>query len=345
MSRFIPALAAGALAFGSTAAHAQAVSVVIDIDPAAARQAGISDTAALESELRGQLDSTLVLDDQSSYMQQMADANVLSAKGLGVDYASNFEKFILGGGFGSAVNSGGFRFGSGDGALPSSAFAFQATVMAGVNLGFGTDNKKSFAKRIRLYGHGLVASTSRDPFAGDLLNYGGHAQFKIVRPSGKKGSIVRFSGVDLTSGYEVSRYTLALEQGLPAPSGDTTWDATGAYTISAQSTSVPVEVSTGLKIAVISAYVGGAADINLEALADSEIGMTGALQAENPSTGQQFDIGTAGVTATASGEGAALTPRVFGGLMAHVLFVKLYGHLNVSFDRSVGGHLGARVAF
>lgn len=345
MPRFVPALALAALALASTAARAQDLTIAIDIDPDAAAQAGITDTAALESELQSQFDSTLVLDDQAGYMQQMADANVLSAKGLGVDYASNFEKFIIGGGFGTAVNSGGFRFGSGEGALPSSGFAFQATVMAGVNLGFGTDNEKSFARRVRLYGHGLMAGTSRDPFAGQLLNYGGHAQIKLIRPSGKKGSIARFAGVDLTSGYEVSRYTLELEQGIPIGSGDTFWDATGAYTITAQSTSVPVEVSTGLKIAIISAYVGGAADINLEALADSEIGMTGALQADNPATGQRYDIGTAAVTAAASGEGAAVTPRAFAGVMAHVLFLKLYGHLNVSFDRSVGGHLGARVAF
>lgn len=334
----------GLLAALGGVAHAQSLDVVIDIDPTLAAQAGIDDAGALQSELEGQFDTTLVLDDQSAYMQQMADANVLSAKGMGVDYASKFEKFIIGGGFGSAVNSAGFTFSRGDTALPSGGFAFQATVMAGLNLG-GFDDRDGFADRVRIYANGLYAPVAGDPFTGELLNYGGHLQLALINPTGEKNALVRFAGLDLTTGYERSRYVMQLEQGLPIPSGDVTWDATGRYTITSDTQSVPVELSTGLKVAIVSAYVGGAADINLGGEATGEIGLEGPLGADNPSTGQNVEIGSASVLATASGGAAQVTPRVFGGVMLHVLFVKLYGHLNVTLDRSVGGHLGARVAF
>lgn len=341
-TRTLPLLALG-LGLGG-AAHAQGLAVVIDIDRAAAAQAGIDDPDALQAQLEGQLDTSLVLDDQSAYMAQMADANVLSAKGMGVDYASKFEKFIIGGGFGSAVNSAGFTFSRGDAPLPSGGFAFQATVMAGVNLG-GFNDKQGFGDRVRVYANGMLAPVSGDPFSGELLNYGGHLQLALLNPTGEKNALVRFAGLDLTTGYERSRYVMTLEQGLPIPSGDVTWDATGTYRITSDTQSVPVELSTGLKVAIVSAYVGGAADINLGGEATGEISLGGDLSAENPSTGQVVGVGTASVSAAASGAAADVTPRVFGGVMVHVLFVKLYGHLNVTLDRSVGGHLGARVAF
>ena len=338
----LPALAL-ALCLGGSA-RAQSLEVLIDIDTSAASQAGIDDAAALQSELEGQLDTSLVLADQSAYMEQMADANVLSAKGMGVDYASKFERFIIGGGFGSAVNSAGFTFSRGDAPLPSGGFAFQATVMAGLNLG-GFNDKQGFGDRVRIYANGLYAPVAGDPFSGELLNYGGHVQLALLNPSGEKNALVRFAGLDLTTGYERSRYVMTLDKGLPIPSGDVTWDADGSYRITSDTQSVPVELSTGLKIAIVSAYIGAAADINLGGGADGQVSLGGPLSADDPSTGQTIDIGSASVTASASGDAAQITPRGFGGVMVHVLFVKLTGHLNVTLDRSVGGHVAARVAF
>jgi hypothetical protein len=335
-------LSLAALLTGAPAA-AQALDVQIAIDEDAAAQAGITDTTALRSALESEVDGTLVLDDQAAYLSQMADANILSAKGMGVDYASNFEKFIVGGGFGSAVNSAGFRFGSGDAPLPTGGFAFQATVMAGLNLGFAAEDD-SFSRRVRVYANGLIGSTSQEPFAGDLLNYGGHLQLKLIRPSGEKGAVVRFAGLDLTSGYEFSRYTMRLDQGLPIPADDASWNATGSYVITSEATSVPIELSTGLKIAIISVYGGGGVDVNPYGQATSTIGLEGPLEAEHTSTGETLNIGTAAVQANTTGQSALVTPRIFAGAMAHLMFVKLYGHLNVSFDRSVGGHIGARIA-
>lgn len=343
--RTAPALVRMALvACLARTARAQGLDVIIDIDPTRAAEAGIPDPSLLEAELRGAFDDTLMLEEQQAYMEQMADANVLSAKGMGVDYASKFETFVIGGGFGSAVNSAGFTFSRGDAALPAGGFAFQASVMAGLHLG-ALSRKNGFGDRVRIYANGLYAPVAGDPFAGELLNYGGHIQFALIHPTGTKASPVRFAGVDLTTGYERSRYVMRLEQGLPVPSNEVTWAATGAYTITSDAQSVPLELSTGLKVAVLSLYVGGAADINVRGGSSGEVRLEGALSADDPSTGQSYGIGTASVLATARGDAAPITPRAFGGLMAHLLFFKLYGHLNVTLDRSVGGHIGARIAF
>jgi hypothetical protein len=39
-----------------------------------------------------------------------------------------------------------------------------------------------------------------------------------------------------------------------------------------------------------------------------------------------------------------LTPRVFGGVQVGLAVLKLYGHLNIGLNNSVGGHVGARIA-
>lgn len=336
------AIPAAGLLIGT--AHAQDLEVVIDIDPQVAAQAGIDDTAAFESELNGAFDDALVLGDQAAYMEQMANANVLATKGMGVDYGSGFKRVIIGGGFGSAVNSAGFTFSRGDNPLPNGGFAFQATVMGGINLG-GFSSADGFADRIRIYGNGMYAPVAGSPFTGELLNYGGHLQVSLIKPVGGKRSPVRFGGIDLTSGYERSRYTMRLEQGLPVPAGDTTWDATGSYTITSDAQSVPVELSTSIKATVFTVYGGAAADINLDGAANGEIALEGPIEAENPATGQAFALGSARVGSSASGTAASITPRMFGGVMLHMLAFKVYGHLNITTDRSVGGHVGGRLAF
>lgn len=337
-------LAVAALGLSIGTARAQGLDVVIDLDSQLAAQAGIDDTSALEAELGSAFDEALVLEDQAAYMAQMANANVLSAKGMGVDYASGFKRVIIGGGFGSAVNSAGFTFSKGDAPLPSGGFAFQATVMGGLNLG-GFSDDDSFADRIRLYGNGMYAPVAGSPFTGELLNYGGHLQIALIKPVGGKRSPIRFGGIDLTTGYERSRYTMRLEQGLPVPAGDATWDATGSYTITSEAQSVPVELSTSMKATVFTVYMGGAADLNLDGTATGEIALQGPLRADNPATGQSVELGTASVSSAASGLAAQVTPRMFGGVMLHLLAFKVYGHLNITADRSVGGHIGGRLAF
>lgn len=320
---------------------AHAVAVQIDISlPAEAQQAGI-DEAQLESDMRAAIEDQLRIDDVGAYLDQMANANTLASKGMGVDYGSDMQRFAFGGAFGTAVSGAGFDFAGGEGQLPEAGFALQIGLMAGLNLG-AFSPKESALRRFKLYINGMSASTQRDPFTGTFLNYGAHAQIKIVK-GGDKTDGVRWGGLDLTSGYEYSSYRLELSQELPVEQSPMTWTATGNYAIQAEAQSIPVELSTNLHVFVVTAFLGAAFDYNLSGTANSEIGLGGPISVKVD--GEVFDSGSASVGLAQGGISSQYSPRAFVGVQADIFMVHVYGQLNVTLDESVGGHVGARVVF
>ena len=158
---------------------ALAQQVVVEMDQEKADAAGI-DPSAFEAEFSAAVEDELRLGDQSEYLGQMAQAAVLSSKGMGADYATNPQRLVIGGGFGSAVSAAGFRFGRGDGTLPQGGFAFQVSALAGLNLGVLAEDD-SPARRFLVYGNGMMLETNNEPFEGELLNYGGHLQIKLLK--------------------------------------------------------------------------------------------------------------------------------------------------------------------
>ena len=284
----------------------------------------------------------LMLGDQTGFMSSMADAAAISAKGMGVDYATNFKRFIVGGSLGSGVDAAGAQFGKGGDLLPEAGFAFQVSAMAGVNLGWACD-EKCFADRIRIYINGMSLNTSGDPFSGSLTNVGAHLQLRVFR--GINAKVIRWGGIDITSGYELMEYALLLSKDLPVATNsgdaDLTWNATGSYTISANTTSIPIEVSTNLRVLMFTAFAGAGLDLT-QGGADSEIKLQGPISAS--AMGQEGELGSARISYAGSGTPSAQVPRFFAGLQVSALPVKLYGQINVGLNNSFGGHLGLRFA-
>lgn len=321
------------------AALAAAPQVNVNITlPTQAQQAGFDETEleqALESAIADQLHTV----DLEAYMDQMANANVLSAKGLGVDYASDMQRFEFGGGIGTAVNGAGFALTSGGG-LPETGFALQIGVMAGLNLGIASP-KESALRRFRLYVNGMSAATQRDPFTATFLNYGGHLQIQVVK-GGDKTSGLRWGGLDLTSGYEFSSYILELHEGLPVVTDELKWDASGNMILRADAQSIPLELSTNLHVFVVTAFLGAAGDYNLSGQSKASIGIGGPISLSYD--GNHENVGSAEASVSQEGAANTFTPRVFVGAQADIFMVKVYGQLNVTLDHSVGGHVGLRVA-
>lgn len=321
-------------------ATALAVEATVDITlPDEAQQAGL-DEAQLEAELAGAIGDQLHVVDVGGYMDQMADANVLSAKGMGVDYGSDMQRFAFGGAFGTAVNGAGAAIDGGTATgLPETGFALQVGLMAGLNLGAFSD-KDSALRRFKLYVNGMSAETDRSPFSATFLNYGGHVQIKVIK-GGDKTDGVRWGGLDFTGGYEYSSYTLALKETMPVSTEGMTWDATGTYSLSAEAQSIPVELSSNLHIFVVTVYGGVGFDYNLGGGASTSIGVGGPITLAY--SGQSAEVGSATLTLEESGEVSPWAARGFVGAQADIFFVKVYGQVNVTLDESVGGHVGVRV--
>ncbi len=332
---FVTALmVATPVAFGATG-------MSVNIDPDLASQLGL-DAGAMEESLGGTIQDELHLGDAEAFMGAMADASALATKGMGVDYASNFDKLMVGWSVGSGVSAGGATFNKGGQELPDYGFSFQMAGTVGLNLGL-LSGGEGFLSHIVLFGHGMMLNTSGEAFGADLLNYGGHLQLRLIKP--QDAEVIAWGGLAVTGGYEYTSYRLDLQQSMPisAPSAGVpmTWDATGSYVLKADSVSFPVEISTNLRVLVATAFVGAGMDFNT-GTATTAMELTGPIEADAP--GGPYTMGDATVSTIQNGQAGPSFPRVFGGLQLNVFVLKVYGQLNVGLDEGFGGHAGVRVA-
>jgi hypothetical protein len=325
----------------SPAALAQ--QIIIELDPQLARQLGL-DEARLEYDLDGALDEKLHVSEVQDFLVEMANANTQSTKGMGVDYASNPQRFVLGGSLGTAINGDGAHFGKGTDDIPTGGFAFQATAMVGLNLG-AFSAADAWLRRFVLYLNGMDLTTHDGSVDADLVNYAIHLQTKLLR--GGQGTFLQWGGVDLTTGWDYSEYVLTLTEPLEVRAEPMVWDATGTLVLTSQARSVPIEVSSNLRFTVLSAYAGLAVDVNQGARAEADVDLSGPVKVEVD--GKVHTLGAAGVAMQVDGGGAATLPRAFLGAQLNLLPLKAYGHLNLAYDGSngrfgFGGHLGLRLA-
>ena len=245
-------------------ATAAAQTLTIDLDEKAIAAAGM-DPAVIQQTVDGYLSQDLHIADIDAYMDQMAEAAVFSTRGIGVDYASNPKGLVFGisaGAAGAGLSKDLFR---GEGALPPQGYAFQTSVMAGVNLGFLLPGDNTFLDRITVYGNVMhLRPPSDQPIRGGLTNAGLHAQLRLLKPA--RLVVFEFGGIALTTGVEQSAYSLRLDHELPLSREEAgvslRWDGVGDYRLASNSFSIPLEASTNLRILFITLY-GGARSTGL----------------------------------------------------------------------------------
>ena len=169
--------------------------------------------------------------------------------------------------------------------------------MAGVNFG------RWGLPRLSVFANGFYESGSLKSLEGHLLTIGAHAQYKVVMPSAP--DTIRWSGVDVTSGLEVARWTLGnsapivtkftLQGTTPGESRNLTLTSTGSLSLVATTYTVPIEVTTGVRFGDIFAVFGGGG-------IDMTVGsstLTAGLDGDLTITQDGTPVGT--VTITASG--------------------------------------------
>jgi len=311
-----------------------------------ALDAGLEE-ADIEDSVNEVIASELKLDGVTGFLDSMAKAQAMANKGMGADYASNIKKFEVGGSASSALNGAGFSFKKGQDTLPQGGFAAHVTLMGGINLGLMASKKKALGKRFRLYGNGLyMPLPGGAAFGGTMYNVGAHLQVKVIR--GANAKVTEWGGIDITSGFEYSGYQLNLKRDLPldAPidGGELTWTASGDYGLSAEAMSIPIEVSSNFRVAIATAYLGGALDIYTGS-SNLTADLTGPIKGTVKPAIKNERLGDASLAFTAGGLPDNYVPRIFAGGQLAIGPLKGYGHLNVAFNQTYGGHLGGRLAW
>ena len=292
---------------------------------ALADQMGVT-AAELERRMKDRIDSTLGTDGAA--LQAFSDAAVLSSHGLGVDYVSVPESLIVGVAANAAAANGDLS------ALdhPIGGVAANVAVMAGLNL-------STFdLPRWTVYGSGFYRSDTVDGIDGAITNAAAHVQYALIEPG--PGTVVRWTGLQLTSGVELTRWTLGTEKAMGtsfAISGhELGYDMTGRFELASNSLTVPVELSTGVRVAVVSFYAGVGVD-----------GTAGAGSVDAMVTGPLTDdqgrrLGTATINGHDSHGASPVSARALGGVQLDAWKLKIFGHVNAAADSATSIGVGVR---
>ena len=323
-----PAVVIVLLLLAGHSAHAQVtVDVQLNADgQALANQLGIT-PAELATRIQDQVNNAYDASNVDGFIRSFSDATSFSTRGLGVDYVSLPKNLILGVGANFAVAASG-DFNAQE--RPTAGLAANVAFMAGYNL---ADHG---SPRWTLFANGFYRNASLNSLHGGITTAGLHAQYRLVQPQQAAGvttDVLRWTGVDITSGLEFTRWTLGVkddiqtEFGVSGASGgaNLVLDSTGTFDLSSTAMTVPVEVSTGIRIALlVSMYVGAGIDFTAS---------SGALTTNlsgNLLTEDMRNIGTTTITGSGNNTGSPVAARVLAGVQLNLWKLRAYVQLNAS---------------
>lgn len=209
---FIPLMAA---LLPSLAARAQVIDIQIS------NYGDFADGEALES-LRDELDTAIsafetdinenfggAFDDADAYMKGFANSAAVSGSGVGVDYVTPFDIFLIGAEVGAGFDPGtagisDILSGSGDIVTQVRGAGATTGIVIGINPGVVLKDKIWFVdpKDVRLFAHFMTYSFSFNDFAFGTTSWGLQGQWKLLPTIGT--GLARWNGVLVGGGL---RYT------------------------------------------------------------------------------------------------------------------------------------------
>jgi hypothetical protein len=202
--------------------------------------------------------------------------------------------------------------------------------MAGLNLA------SQGAPRWTLFGNGFYRRASTTSLRGRITSAGIHAQYRIANPQREMGvrtKALRWIGIDVTGGLEFTRWNLGVRDEIVSgfmvdgsnASAQVILEMRGMFDLTSTAITIPVEVTTGVRIAMfVSVYVGAGVDVTSgTGKLSAELG--GPLYASN---GQA--LGTASITGGGENSASVFTTRVLAGAQLNLWKLKVYGQVNGS---------------
>ena len=277
-------------------------------------------------------------------LSAFSSTTAIADRGLGVSYAVKNNDLMVG-----IVANGAIAT---DASLSDSnnvigGFVFNFGVMTGANLG------RWNAPRWTVFLNGFYASAGYSGLEGHLTTGGAHVQYHAlgsVPSGGTRSGVVKWIGVDVTTGLELARWTISTQRdSLPIkfkvnnPAGDSeymTFNAMGKMNVVANSLAVPIEVTTGVRLAdTLTLYGGGGVDIT-QATSTIDVDLQGQIVIR--STGEY--CGDAHVTATGQASAPTLTAHALAGLQLDVPHANLYVQ-GIATPQDVGVAFGIRATF
>lgn len=315
--------------------------VTVELTPAgrliAASQG--SSPEQLAAEIKGEIDEAYRTNDVPGYLRAFTDATGFSQRGLAVDYVSVPSSVIIGLGANVAVSSKDLL----EENRPTAGIAANFGLMLGANLA------ELGLPRWTVYANGFYHTASTDQLTGHLTSGGVHLQLKLIEPADDKGGsrAFRWTGLDVTSGFEYTRWTLeardSLTNSFPTGSGatavDMTMTSTGRFELGSNAVTIPVEASTGFRVlGILSLYFGGGIDFTA-----GKSTLDAALTGDIRTTSGDVEVGSAQVTASGDNTGSPAAARALLGLQVNLWKLKVFVQGNVSQTPAASVSAGLRL--
>jgi hypothetical protein len=304
--------------------------IVVNVDlnaegQALANQLGVTE-AELASRIQTRINEAYDTNNVDGFLRSFTDATAFSMRGLGVDYVSMPKNLIVGIGANFAVAASG-DFNADE--RPTAGLAPNVAFMAGLNL------SEYGSPRWTLFANGFYRTGSTESLRGGITSAGLHAQYRVILPQEDAGAAtaLRWTGIDVTSGFEFTRWSLGVDDDITtnfavdgsSGSAMLVLDSKGTFDVRSTAMTVPVEVTTGMRIALlVSVYVGGAVDLTTS---------TGKLSTSlngNLLTDDMRSVGTATMTGNGDNSGTPFSGRILAGAQLNLWKIKVYTQVNAS---------------
>jgi hypothetical protein len=209
---------------------------------------------------------------------------------------------------------------SSDAALGTGTFVGGAIVNLGVTAGVNLGRWDQPAWTV--FANGFYESQTVHGLDGHLTTTGVHVQRKVV-PARE-----HWSGVDVTGGLEYARWTIG--EAMPIHTHFTVtgnanqkktidYLAAGTLDVRADTYTVPIEVTTGVRVGVLGLYGGAGVDLTFGS-SDISAVLDGDLTVNTEMT----PIGTAKITASGSSGPDTVSVHALGGIELHTRYMRVY---------------------
>lgn len=303
--------------------------------------------AAKAPALLGRIADRYQLASLDTITKGASTAQSLATMGAGSSYAQGGYSFIVGAGAGFAANGVNqsltqiidkFADLGGD-ALPRFGIGAQVSGLVGMNL--ANLRTPRYLGPLELSRMSVIVNfmnASSSSLAAGLQTsatvIGLHAQYQVRKLGGP--SYFKYGEVLFTTGFDYSRLAVRYDSALgpkaftPITVGSgtsadpqLTWNPVGAIALSSGSGTIPIELSTNVRLLyVLSLYVGGGVDFNV-GQATTDISLSGTVIGVNDATaanaGTQKTVGSGTVRASSAASPQLASGRGFGGIQINLV--------------------------
>ena len=243
-----------------------------------------------------------------------ANTAAFSDRGLGADYQADPDTWMIGVGATGVLAS--------DVSLGGSTHVVYGAV---VNIGglAGTSLARWGAPRWWVYGSGSYEATTIRSLDGSLLTGGAHVQYKVLAPG------AYWTGIDITSGIEIARWDIgkastplhthfSVHGTQPDQVKTVDIDGDGMFSVSADTYTVPIELTTGVRLGALALYGGGGLDFTT---GSSQIGanLTGPLSIDKGTV-----IGSTTITASGKSGPDTFSAHALAGIELHTRYFRMF---------------------